>query len=228
MVLIDIDPDLVGNQTEGDTVNADESIAGGGGADNLVGGTGLGTVSGNGGNDTLNGGTGTASDVIDGGTGQDTASYAGRTNPVTVTLDATANDGEGGENDDVQGDVENITGGSGGDTLTGNAAVNRLNGGGGADTLNGGDNSDIMVGGPGGDTFNGGLGPSDLADYSAETADLIDTIDSVANDAGQGDDVRTSTENVTWGDGNDTHHRFGRQERAQRRADDAAVVGHRQ
>ena len=41
--VIDIDPDLVGNQGEGDTVNADvESIAGGGGADFLVGGTGPG------------------------------------------------------------------------------------------------------------------------------------------------------------------------------------------
>ena len=82
-----------------------------------------------------------------------------------------------------------------------------------------------MVGGPGGDTFNGGPGPSDLADYSAEIANLTITIDSVANDAGQGDDVRTSTENVTGGDGNDTITGSAASERAQRRRDDPLVVG---
>lgn len=228
--VIDIDPDMVGDQTEGDTVDSTvESIAGGGGADFLVGGTGAGTVAGNGGNDTLNGGTGTAADVIDGGPGLDTVSYAGRTNPVIVTLDATANDGEGGaaEGDDVHGDVENITGGSGGDTLTGNAALNRLNGGGGADTLNGGDNSDIMVGGPGGDIFNGGPGPADVADYSAETVNLTVTIGAGVDDgaAGENDDVRSSTENVNGGDGDDEITGSAARNVLNGGADDPAIVG---
>ncbi len=123
--MIDIDNGTVGNQSEGDNVAADvESIAGGGGDDILVGGTGAGSVVGNGGNDVLNGGADTVSDTISGGSGLDTVSYAGRTNSVTVTLDGTANDGEGGENDNVLANVENATGGSGADTLTGNDSVN--------------------------------------------------------------------------------------------------------
>ena len=86
--MIDIDTGTVGNQSEGDNVAADvESIAGGGGDDILVGGTGAGSVVGNGGNDVLNGGADTVSDTISGGSGLDTVSYAGRANSVTVTLD---------------------------------------------------------------------------------------------------------------------------------------------
>jgi Ca2+-binding RTX toxin-like protein len=198
--VIDVDSGTAGNQSEGDTVAADvESIAGGGGDDTLVGGTGAGTIAGNGGNDVLNGGADTLSDTINGGSGLDTVSYAGRSNPVTVTLDGIANDGEGGENDNVLANVENATGGGGADSITGNDSVNRLNGGGGGDTLQGGLNNDVLDGGAGGDTLNGGGGTGDLVDYSAEVAALTITIDGVANDAGQGDNVGTSVENVTGG-----------------------------
>jgi Ca2+-binding RTX toxin-like protein len=202
--VIDVDNGTPGNQSEGDTVAADvESIAGGGGDDNLVGGTGAGTIAGNGGNDVLNGGADTLSDTISGGSGLDTVSYAGRTNPVTVTLDGNNNDGETGENDNVLANVENATGGAGADSITGNDSVNRLNGGNGADDLFGGANNDVLVGGAGGDTLAGQVGTGDLADYSAEVAALTITIDGVANDAGQGDNVTNSTENVTGGDGAD-------------------------
>ena len=87
--------------------------------------------------------------------------------------------------------------------ITGNDSVNILNGGGGGDTLNGGANNDTLVGGLGGDTLAGGTGTGDLADYSAEVAALTITIDGNANDAGQGDNVQTSTENVTGGSAGD-------------------------
>ena len=174
--MIDIDSGTVGNQTEGDTVDADvESIAGGGGDDNLVGGTGAGSVIGNGGNDTLNGGAGhrrpTRSAAAPASTRSPTRAGS---HAVTVTLDGVANDGEGGENDNVMANVENATGGGGGDTITGNDAVNHLSGGGGADTLNGGANNDVLVGGAAGDTLAGGSGTGDLADYSAEVVGADD------------------------------------------------------
>ena len=48
--------------------------------------------------------------------------YASRTADVSVSINGAADDGEAGEGDDVQSDVENLTGGAGADTLTGSAA----------------------------------------------------------------------------------------------------------
>jgi Ca2+-binding RTX toxin-like protein len=192
---------------EGDNVASDvESIEGGSGNDHLTGGTGAGVIKGRGGNDVLNGGADTAADTIDGDGGLDTVSYAGRTNPVTVTLDGVANDGEAGENENVLDDIERATGGSDNDSLTGNASINILTGGGGNDILNGLGNDDVMIGGTGNDTFNGQGGTGDLADYSAQVVSVTVTIDGVANDGpgAETDNVTTSTENVTGGSAADT------------------------
>jgi Ca2+-binding RTX toxin-like protein len=102
---------------------------------------------------------------------------------------STANDGEAGELDSINADIENVIGGSGNDvidahlsvlaphmlqgmagddTLTGSAKADTLygglgndtlKGGAGADTLNGGDGNDTLQGGAGDDTINGG-GPN--------------------------------------------------------------------
>ncbi len=127
--------------------NGDDAITGGDSADTLngdadsdtiVGGLGGDTVSGNAGNDTFDEGAATnGSDSFAGGTGTDTASYASRTNAVTVTLDGTFDDGESGEGDSVGTDVENVTGGSGGDVIVGSGSPNVLNGLGGSDTIDG-------------------------------------------------------------------------------------------
>ncbi len=105
----DIDAGTPGIQPEGDNVHSDvESIAGGSGDDILVGGTGAGTITGNGGNDSLNGGNDAVSDVISGGSGLDTASYAGRVAAVTVTLDGERRmTAQCGENDNVMANIEN-------------------------------------------------------------------------------------------------------------------------
>ena len=73
---------------------------------------------------------------LDGGTGEDIASYAGSTAAVNVNL--TTGTETGG---DAQGDtllnIEDLLGSGFGDTLTGNAGANVINGGAGADIMRG-------------------------------------------------------------------------------------------
>ena len=58
---------------------------------------------------------------------------------MTVSIGDGANDGEIGELDDVQADVERLRGGSADDTLTGNSAANVIYGGAGDDQIEGND-----------------------------------------------------------------------------------------
>jgi Ca2+-binding RTX toxin-like protein len=152
-----------------------EKINGGSGNDTLTGGDGTneptwitldGTV--RQGDETLDGGPG--ADVLSGGGGgHDVASYRNRSEPITATLDNTANDGAAGENDRIATDVHGVIGGSGNDTLTGGSGSDELDGGyNGNDTLNGSGGDDILDGGaPGGtDTYIGGSG-FDYLDYAA-------------------------------------------------------------
>ena len=124
--------------------------------------------------------TGTSSpgfDVIDGGAGTDTATYASATAAVTVSLllhDQVQQTGGGGP--DFLTGIENLTGSNYADVLTGDGGANVLTGGLGTDTLNGGfgadtlygnqDNdilygnqdNDVLYGGQGNDTLYGGQG----------------------------------------------------------------------
>jgi Ca2+-binding RTX toxin-like protein len=117
----------------------------------LIDGTGANdSLSGDAGNDTLNGGLGDdtlqgggGSDVIAGGFGNDTASYAGTTNAVTVSLALTGAQNTGGSGSDTLTGIENLIGGSGNDRLTGDFQDNRLEGGPGNDTLVGGGGRNI-------------------------------------------------------------------------------------
>ena len=177
------------------------------------------TLSGGDAIDKLQGGAG--NDTLQGGAGSDLADYP-RTAPVTASIGNGANDGETGELDDIQADVERIRGGSGADTLTGDANVNvliglagadTLAGGGGADTLQGGDGADTLQGGAANDELQGGAaadtlqggGGSDLADYP-RTAPLTVSIGDGANDgeAGELDDVQGDVERLRGGSGADT------------------------
>jgi Ca2+-binding RTX toxin-like protein len=186
--------DLLNGQAGVDAVN------GGAGDDNLTGGDGNDTVHGDAGDDTIRGDTGDdnlngddgndfldpggredGNDTLNGGAGSDFVSYFQRSDPVSVSADGVANDGQAGETDNVGTDVEGIEGGSGDDTLTaaptggktleGNDGNDVLNGGAGNenlygqrgdDTLNGNDGADSLFGGGGNDVFNGGNGD----DYS--------------------------------------------------------------
>jgi Ca2+-binding RTX toxin-like protein len=140
--------------------DGNDSIGGGDGADSMNGdagddsldaGAGADTMAGDAGDDSLDGGAGP--DVFGGGDGVDTGNYQSRANGVAVTLDGTAGDGEPGEGDNVQTDVENLLGGSGADTFIGSAAGNTLDGGAGEDYSDGGAGSDSLVGGDSGDVL---------------------------------------------------------------------------
>ena len=105
---------------------------------------------------------------MDGDSGEDTASYAGSTVGVSVSL-ATGR-GQGG---DAEGDrlyeIENLVGSSHDDTLTGNAHANRLWGGAGADTVSGGAGDDLVEGGAGADSLDGGAGEDTLSYADSDT-----------------------------------------------------------
>jgi len=142
-----------------DTLQGLENVIGSAYGDTLTGSAvAPNTLYGQSGNDTLDGGPepgpcsgiciGAAPDNLYGGPGADTATYAGRTVPLQLTLDGVANDGAAGESDNVWGDVENVIGGTAGDVivgnglgnvLTGNRGSDQLDGAGGADTLNSND-----------------------------------------------------------------------------------------
>ncbi|HEY0468731.1 MAG TPA: calcium-binding protein [Polyangiaceae bacterium] len=133
------------------------------------------TVYGGAGADVFNQGTvATPGEIIHGGADIDTVSYALRTAAMTVTVGAGANDGDGTatENDDINSDVEIVTGGTaadsmtaaptvavtfngvlGDDTLIGDTGADVLNGDGGNDTLRGKAGADVLSGGDGNDTF---------------------------------------------------------------------------
>jgi Ca2+-binding RTX toxin-like protein len=192
--------------------------------DFLDGGNGVDTIQGGDGDDVIANGTAPdGADTVIGGPGNDLSNYQGRTNPVNVSLDNVANDGEAGENDDVRTSVEKVFGGAGADGLSGSAFDNVLQGGGSADTiagsagndtlrgnagddsLFGGDDNDVLQGGTGADSMAGGPG-MDKADYSDAPTGIDVTIDDVANDGtpAEGDNVKTTIENVLGGRFNDT------------------------
>ncbi|MBC8108343.1 MAG: hypothetical protein H7Z14_17285 [Anaerolineae bacterium] len=165
-----------GNDTISGSSFANE-IWGGGGADKLVGregddtlhgDNGVDSLEGNQGNDILDGGK--HADQLNGGEGRDNAWYGNRTNNVFVKLGDGANDGEVGENDFIQGSVENATAGAGNDTLIGDGQNNRFDGLAGNDTMHGMGGIDTMNGYAGNDRFYAkGDNAVDLIDGGAGT-----------------------------------------------------------
>ena len=147
----------------------EDVLRGGAGRDELYGGQANDTIRGGDGLDFLNGGEdddllhggldGAGADVLAGGGGNDTATYAFKSTGVTVTIqdpaDPNANgpDGTPGENDAVQFDTENVTGGASGDSIRGSQAANRLDGSLGNDTLIGATGADTLIGGDGDDVL---------------------------------------------------------------------------
>jgi Ca2+-binding RTX toxin-like protein len=86
---------------------------------------------------------GAGNNVLNGGGGTDTVSYAGAAAAVTVSLAVTTAQATGGSGTDTLASIENLTGSNYNDKLTGDSLANVLNGGTGADTMTGGDGSDV-------------------------------------------------------------------------------------
>lgn len=101
-------------------------------------------------------------DEISGGPGVDEVRYDFRLAPVLVTIDGNPDDGEPGENENVQLDVENVVGGKKADVLVGSSGANNLTGGNGNDELYGGDGDDVLAGQAGNDVLVGDGGDDTL------------------------------------------------------------------
>jgi Ca2+-binding RTX toxin-like protein len=206
----------VNDQMEGDLGNdalygddGNDSLTDGDAGGGLYGAGGDDQLYGENGNDHLDGGVpadnGAGGDVLDGGAQTDTLTYAPRTQPLKVTEDGNANDGQTGEGDNVTA-VEHIILGSAGDQATGDGSPNTLEGRNGNDSLNGGagndqllgqNGNDTLAGAGGADTLSGGAG-LDKADYSASAARVTVTIGNGADDgsAGEKDNVLDDVEIV--------------------------------
>lgn len=133
-------------------------------------------LTGNNAQNVLEGGAG--ADDLDGGAGIDTASYAGSSDAVTVTVNATSGNTGGDAAGDKLYNIENLVGSDGDDTLTGDDGANIIYGGkgddtikgmGGRDTLYGNEGDDLLTGGEGADTIYGGSG-TDTVFYTGATA----------------------------------------------------------
>ena len=139
--------------------------------------TGSANLTGNGLNNVIYAGAG--NNVLDGGSGTDTVSYAyglvsGATKGVSVDLRIATAQATGGSKSDTIKSFENITGSSLVDKLTGTADANVINGGTGADT---------MIGGAGNDTYY----VDNIGDKVYETTTISSTVN-----AGGTDTVRSS------------------------------------
>jgi hypothetical protein len=192
-----------------DTLRASGVLDGGRGADTLIGGPGPDSLTGGPGTDVLRAGAGDdelvgdggprvppSDDGLDGGSGQDTASYRSRVTTVRVDLANSGGDGARGEDDRLRS-IENLIGGRGRDVLLGDGAANRIDGGsgrdridgrGGPDTLQGGDGANVMRGGPGNDALQA-TDPGDRAIGGPGDDHLAGLARGVDLDAGPGDDT---------------------------------------
>jgi uncharacterized delta-60 repeat protein len=88
---------------------------------------------------------GVSDNVLNGGSGTDTVSYAYATAGITVSLAVATVQATGGSGSDILTAIENLTGSSFGDTLVGNGAANVIDGGLGNDSLAGGLGNDTYI-----------------------------------------------------------------------------------
>ena len=200
----DVMSGLSGNDTyhvdhAGDRIEELEDIDGGyGGVDQVIStishtlgtslenlvlaGSGAIDGTGNAGNNTLQ--ANAADNVLDGGAGIDTLSYAGSavgSGGITVNLGIVDASGSatvlGGSGTDLVRNFENITGSKFADLLTGDKLANVLSGGNGNDKLDGAGGNDRLFGGLGNDTLTGGLGKDIFAfDIAPDAAKNRDTV----------------------------------------------------
>jgi Ca2+-binding RTX toxin-like protein len=189
---LDVDTDL-----RADAADGPDALDGGPGADILGAGRPR---------EASPGGTpsGQDADTLNGGDGIDTADYSQRTEPLTIDLDGDADDGESGEADNVEPDVERVIGGSNADMLIGSSAANFLDGRDGEDTIDGLGGDDALLGGvndPSGDNLSGGSGSDTLSGGPGDDALVGGAGDDGALGGGGGDRVEGEAGNDTLSGG---------------------------
>lgn len=194
--------------SEGDDVKIDvENIEGSDHDDVLTGSIVSNTIDGNDGDDdisggpgntvdcandvdTLNGGDGddifrmglvsNCGDAISGDAGTDTANYEMRVADLIISINGSANDGEGpeatGEKDNVKTTIEVLVSGEGNDTLTGGTGDDEIHGGLGVDTIRGGNGNDTILGGPGNDIIHGDAGDDTIDEATGTDSAYIKTM----------------------------------------------------
>ena len=163
--------------------SGNDSLDGGDGDDSLDGGSGTDTLIGGNGNDTLSQNFGGPNEIMNGGAGIDTGTWAysvadswnislvAGTAMIGATVFAQLTQIEnviGGQLSDT------ITGDAGGNNLDGQAGDNSLSGGSGLDTLSGGAGNDTLLGGFATDTINGGDGDDVIRVLNGEFIDVVD------------------------------------------------------
>jgi Ca2+-binding RTX toxin-like protein len=170
-----------------DTLAGFENVTGSAFNDSLAGDGNANAVLGGAGNDVIDGGAG--DDLLDGGAGIDTLSYASASAGVTANLSLAAAQATGAAGIDTVTGFENLTGSAFNDGLTGDANANMIAGGGGNDTIDGGLGDDTLDGGAGGDT----------ASYASASAAVSVSLAIVGAQAtgSAGVDTLTGFENLT-------------------------------
>ncbi|MBY0545434.1 MAG: hypothetical protein K2Q14_07810 [Gammaproteobacteria bacterium] len=156
-----------------------------------------------GGNDMITGGP--FFDIIDGGSGTDTVSYASVNYAEVVNLASESAYGQGsayGTDSDTLMNIENIIGTAFNDKITGDGNPNVLSGGAGNDVIVGANGNDTLIGGPGDDSLDGGSG-TDTADYSDTTLGVTVNLTTGTASGGDGNDTLTGIENIIGSSGND-------------------------
>jgi Ca2+-binding RTX toxin-like protein len=142
-------------------------------------------------NDTLEGDA--ANNVLVGGNGIDTVSYAHAAAGVTVSLATSSTQNTGGAGRDTLSSFENLTGSEFNDVLTGSSAANVLTGLGGSDRFVIGGFGDVVT----------DFADNDLIDLSAIDANTLVKKDQAFGFAGQNASVVANS--VTWSEvGGDT------------------------
>jgi Ca2+-binding RTX toxin-like protein len=190
-VLGDVGNDVVNGGSGNDLLfggDNDDTLSGGSGDDGMWGDAGY---------DTFNAEDG--DDSYRGGDGIDTISYSARVTGQSISQDGVANDGQGGEADNVGDDIEYLYGSAGNDVISGSPFANKIWGGAGADSIRGGDARDIIYGEAGNDEI-WGDGGDDVLDGGS----LADSLHGgIGNDLINGGDYR----DILWGDaGDDSLH----------------------
>ena len=156
-----------GGDAEGDTFSSIENLTGSQHDDTLAGTAG--------------------NNVLIGGLGIDTLSYANSQKAVTVSLALTSGQKTGGAGIDTISGFENLTGSAYADKLTGSSGDNLLNGLAGNDRLTGGAGLDRLIGGAGKDTLTGGL-DADQFVFTATTDSAVGSLRDLITDFGIGVD----------------------------------------